>query len=359
MMYNRGNSVTEDPTVADPKIDLSGAKIPTVDGDINEYVSKEAVASGQFDRSRKVVFVNGMLNSGENHAESALTLSLVQMSTVIGVFNATVSGWKDFLQCLADKNQFDGPASFSAQNKVALGGLLGRTPVDTARAALARNASQVPLFDLLRKPENKHREIFAHSQGNLILSNALQAIAAVDGPAGLAGYKVHTFGSPAVNWPAGLVKFEHGFTWDPVTFLAGFDASWSISKVGMPSGSLNPITHGFLEYLKCDPAFVVNRYRVGSWGITFNMDEDGLAAALIAMGGNTRRVSAIFVHLDKKHNSDADDVAELYVDRLRKSPATAAAIRADRSLVALLVRILDDGWTSAGEKAAIEFLRGI
>ena len=93
MMYNRGNSFTEDPTVADPKIDLTGAKIPTVDGDINEYVSKEALASGQFDRSRKVVFVNGMLNSGENHAESALALSLLLMGTVVGVYNATVNGW--------------------------------------------------------------------------------------------------------------------------------------------------------------------------------------------------------------------------------------------------------------------------
>ena len=93
MMYNRVNSVTENPTVADPKIDLSDAKFPTVDGDINEYVSKEALASGQFDRSRKVVFVNGMLNSGENHAESALALSLLLMGTVVGVYNATVNGW--------------------------------------------------------------------------------------------------------------------------------------------------------------------------------------------------------------------------------------------------------------------------
>ena len=198
--------------------------------------------------------------------------------------------------------------------------MLGRTPVGVAYTALARNAAQVPLFDLLRKPENKHREFFAHSQGNLILSNALQAIAAVDGPAGLAGYKVHTFGSPAVNWPLGLRKFEHGFTFDYVAFFAGFDATWSISKVGLPGGI---DMHGFLVYLKNDPAFVVNRYRVGGWGMTFNMDEDGLAEALIAMSGNTRRIAAIFARLDKKHNSDADDVAGLYVKRLRKSPAIA------------------------------------
>lgn len=341
--------------MADKRIDLTGAKFPTVDGDINEYVSNEAVASKQFDKSRKVVFINGMGNSGENHAESAVTLSLLQMATVIGVYNASAGFGKDFLQCIADKNQFDGPASLSAKSKVALGGLLGRTPINVAYAALARNAAQVPLFDLLRKRGNTQLEIFAHSQGNLILSNVLQAIAAVDGPAALSGYTVHTFGSPAVNWPLGLRKFEHGFTFDYVAFLAGFDATWSISKVGLPGGL---DMHGFLGYMRNDPAFVVNRYRVGGWGITFKMDEAGLADALIAMGGNIRRVSAIFAHLDKKHNSDADDVAELYVNRLRKSPATAGAIRADGSLVALLIRILDDGWTSAGEKAAIAFLRG-
>ena len=138
--------------MADPKIDLTDAKFPKVDGDINEYVSKEAVESKQFDNSRKVVFINGMGNSGKNHAESALTLSLLQMATVIGVYNATAGFGKDFLQCIADKNQFDGPASLSAKNKVALGGLAGLMPVDVARAALARNGAQVPLFDLLREP---------------------------------------------------------------------------------------------------------------------------------------------------------------------------------------------------------------
>src|SRR5262245_20632350 len=307
--------------MADPKIDLTGAKVPATDGEINEYAYKEAVASSQFDRSRKVIFINGMLNKGTDHAESALALSWVQMCTVIGVYNQSVSGWVDFTQCIGDKNQFNGPLSFSAQNKVMLGTVLGgKTAEQAARRALERNPAQVAVFDLLRRPEHHHREIFAHSQGNLILSNALQAIAAVDGAAALDGYMVHTFGSPTVNWPMGITKYEHAFTWDPVAFLAGFDTTWTISKVGMPSGSMNPITHAFLEYLKCDPAFFVNRFRWGGLGVTFNMDEDGLAKALAAMGTNMRRVKSIFEHLNKKHNSDADDVAVRYVKEIRKSP---------------------------------------
>jgi hypothetical protein len=338
-------------------IDITGEKPPVADGDINEYAYREAKQSRQFDPVRKVVFVNGMLNKPEDHLESALALSFVQMCTVIGVYNASAGGLVDFLQCVGDKNQFNGPLSFSAENKVKVGKFLGGMPADVARSALKRNQAQVNLFDLLRQPMHRSREIFAHSQGNLILSNVLQAIAAVDGPNVLAAYKVHTFGSPAVNWPPGIIKFEHGFTWDPVTFLAGFDKTFTISKVGMPNGSLNPVTHGFMEYLNRDPAFVVNRFRWGGLGVTFNMDEDGLAESLAAMGTNTGRVLNIFEHLDRKHNSDADDVAVRYVELVRKSPGVAAAIKADRALVSLLVRILDEGWTTDAEKKAIAFLK--
>jgi len=342
--------------MADPKIDLTGVTIPRVDGAINQYAYKEAVASGYFDGKRHVTFINGMNNTGEDHAESALALSWVQMCTVTGVFNQSGGGLTDFLQCIADKNQFDGPVSFSAKNTVAIGSMFGlRTTVEAARNALRRNPAQVALFDHLRR--HRRREIFAHSQGNLILSNVLQAIAASEGRGAIGGYKVYTFGSPAVNWPAGLTKYESGFTWDPVTFLAGFDTSWSISKVGMPKDSWNPITHGFLEYLKCDPAFTVNRFRWGSLGVTFRMDEEGLAKCLAAMGGNVKRVADVFEYLDENHNSDADDVAVLYVGHVKRSPALAAAVKSDARLTNLLVKVMDEGWTSDDEKAAIAFLR--
>lgn len=127
----------------------------------------------------------------------------------------------------------------------------------------------------------------------------------------------------------------------------------------MPSGSMNPITHGFLEYMKRDPAFVVNRFRWGGLGVTFNMDETGLAKALAAMGTNTGRVLSIFKHLDEKHNSDADDVAVRYLEQAKGSPDTLAAIKANPTLVALLIRIMDEGPTGRSEDKAIEFLRAL
>ncbi|MCA9049614.1 MAG: hypothetical protein KDA89_12845 [Planctomycetaceae bacterium] len=344
----------------DPNIDITGSEIPSRDGDIREFAYKEAVSCPEFDRNRKVIFINGMLNSGRDHTESALALSWVQMCSVIGVYNASAGGWKDFTQCVSDKGQFNGPTSLSARNKVRLETVFGGISAEESiRRALGRNRAQVALFDLLRKPENRRREIFAHSQGNLILSNVLQAIDAVDGRQGLLGRTIHTFGSPAVSWPSGITKYEHGFTWDPITFLAGFDLTWSISKVGMPGNSLNPITHSFLQYMARDAAFVVNRYRVGGLGVTFRMDEAGLARALAAMGTNMRRVSAIFEHLNKNHNSDADDVAMKYIDEIRRTPATVAALKNNKSLVNLLVRVLDEGWTTAEEKQTIAYLRSL
>lgn len=341
-------------------IDLAGSVIPSADGEINTYTNREAqLNASYFSTSRKVIFINGMANSGPDHAKSALALSLVQMCPVIGLYNKTAGVVKDLMQCLADKDQFNGPASFSAANKAKIGTLVsGRTSEQVILDALARNAAQVALFKLLRQPENRGREIFAHSQGNLILSNALQGIAAVDGPGGVAGRVVHTFGSPAVNWPPGIAKFEHGFTFDPVNWLSGFDASFSISKVGVPTGAKNPIAHSFLLYLKDDPAFVINRFRVGGWGMTFNMDEAGLAKCLAAMDTNMPRVRAIFDYLNRKHNSDVDDVAVLYVDAIKGKPA-ARALAADKVLVKLLISTMDEGWTGGKEKDAINWLKAL
>ncbi len=85
----------------------------------------------------------------------------------------------------------------------------------------------------------------------------------------------------------------------------------------MPVDSLQPVTHAFLEYMKADPALVVNRFRVGALGVTFRMDERGLAHCIVAMGANTSRVRRVFEHLSSHHAADADDVAEAYVEGVR------------------------------------------
>jgi hypothetical protein len=351
----------------DFKIDLTNVNLPKKDGDVNEYTNLEAAAAQKFfSKSRKVIFVNGMGNAPSDHAESALALSLVQMCPVIGVYNQTDGFALDLWQCLTDKNQFQGPLSKGASEKVdsrnSLWNLITKGWRSSEQAmidALARNQAQVSLFNVLRKAENRDREIFAHSQGNLILSNVLQAIAAVDGPKAIAGRVVHTFGSPAVVYPDGIQKYEHGYTFDPVNWLSGFDTSFTISKVGMPTGSKNPITHGFLWYLQDDPRFIINRFRTGGWGMTFNMDEQGLANCLAAMGTNMPRVKKVIDFLDKHQNSDADDVALLYVQAIQRKPEVRMSLKNDSTLLKLLIKTMDEGYTSGEEQKAIDWLKAL
>ncbi|MFO1029677.1 MAG: hypothetical protein U1F60_01240 [Planctomycetota bacterium] len=347
------------------RLDPGSIRLPVHDGDVLEFVHPEARrAVAHFSPSRRVLFVNGMATTPSGHAESALALSLVQMCPVLGVYNKTAGPVVDLVQCLGDKWQFDGPLSPSARTRATIGPLLpgNRDRESLVLGALQRNPAAVSLFRILRDPRRCPREIFAHSQGNLILSNALQALVALDGQRAIADLTVHTFGSPAANWPRGLRRREQAFTWDPVTWLAGLDASFSISKVGMPSDSLQPITHAFLEYMKTDPAFVVNRFRIGALGLTLRMDEEGLADCLLAMGTNLPRVRRVFEHLAKAHPSDVDDIAEQYVEGVQRAKdrvAIEAALRADAPLRAVLTKALATGWTGAGERQAITWLRSL
>ena len=350
-------------------IDVKPEDEPRQDGEVRKYTNPEAVKAGEgkyFDDNRQVVFINGMDNKPKEHAYSALALSLVQMCPVIGVFNQSSGfGW-DVLQCLFDKLQFQGPLAASAADKVkARNGFWNRllhgerTPVQVVRQALARNPAQVAVFDILRRPENARWPVFAHSQGNLILSNALQGIAAVDGPHAVSRREVHTFGSPAVYYPPGVRLYEHGFTFDYINWLSGFDASFSISKLRWPSTGKQFLDHSFLLYLQDDPEFVVNRFRTGGWGMTFNMNEQGLADCLAAMGTNMERVWQVFDHLARKHNSDVDDVAVRYVNAVRRNGGIAASLKVRRDLVKLLRDSMAAGWTSAEEKDAIAWLNSV
>ncbi len=340
---------------------------PGFDGAVNQYINEEAYQSPWFDHANRVIFINGMGNSPNDHRETALAISLLQMREVTGVYNQKSGFIGDLVQCLADKFQFDGPMASSASEALdrsvkKLGGNTSRG--DAMEQALARNPACLSLFRVLRLSENRSAPIYAHSQGNLILSNVLTAIAAVDGPAAIAGREVHSYGSPSVNWPSGLKHQEYGFTFDPVTWLAGFDKSFSISKVGLHqfAGSGTLISHGFKVYAENDATFVINRFRWGSFGLTASLDEDGLAETLVGMGTNLPRVQAVFEKLGQSHNSDADDVAVLYVQKLQVSPqrnTIVGAFKQRPTLRNLLIRIMDEGWTSAEEKAAIAFLKAI
>jgi hypothetical protein len=351
---------------------------------MNIYITREAAKSNYFSPEKKAVFINGMMNTAQNHKESALALSLLLMAPITGVYNQKDGLIPDLWECLVDKMQFDGPLSVSAKNVLSarksfsdmLDALEGMQPKKSRAKImediLSRNPPAVTAFRLLRDPSYKSTPFYAHSQGNLILSNALAAVAAVDGSQAISGRKVFSFGSPTVNWPGGINHKEFAFTADPVALLSGVDWGFKISKLGVHSYQNTSkqvvktfISHGFEIYAHNDPEFVVNRFRWGGWGMTFNMDEKGLAGALISMGRNLDRVLGVFKHLDADRNSDVDDVAYYYVEELKARPASVDAgaarhaLKQHKILRTLLIKVMDEGWTTSKERDAMDYIRDL
>lgn len=348
---------------------MSGNPIPTHDGQVVETFECRLKKSKFYSPNRRVIFINGMDNSGAAHRDSAVALSNLQMCPVIGVYNKT-DGWGwDFLQCIADKWQFNAPMPGELSAAIALYFKLApesgdtRTRVEIMRALLSRNLAAVSMFDLLLRPDLKHAPIFAHSQGNLILSNALQAVAAAAGPSAIAGREVYSFGSPAHTWPAGITRKDHAFTFDAVGWLSlSFDLE--VSKIGVPKGSswYWPFAHGFATYVDNDPEFFVNRHRWGGLGITLSLDEEALAADLLALGRNMPRVKAVFTWLDQNLPADSDDVALLYVQSIKNLHASSGvriALKACAGLIPLLIKCMATGWTGDDEQEAIDWLKSL
>jgi len=110
---------------------------------------------------------------------------------------------------------------------------------------------------------------------------------------------------------------------------------------------------------------LVDRFRVGASAgqgmVTVNMNEEGLARALVDdCGTNSGQVQEVFERLYEKHSSDVDDVAELYVNMVRKKGGdTLRALQHNYELARLLIKAMDEGWTSDGEQDCINYLTNL
>jgi len=132
----------------------------------------------------------------------------------------------------------------------------------------------------------------------------------------------------------------------------GFRARWLA-----PDAELSRVRNGassFIEDFQVGPS-------LGGASITFSMDERRLAGALVGRTqADPRLVVEVFALLASRYQTDADDVAVLYVERIRARPdesPTRAALRSNPELVRLLIEILTAGYTGRDEEAAIAFLR--
>ena len=104
-------------------------------------------------------------------------------------------------------------------------------------------------------------------------------------------------------------------------------------------------------------------YRGVVWGNTntaFKFNEAGMADAIYSnLGSDTKKIYDAFDRLNQYHTVDADDVAEIYVNKLRNDSSlrVSTAVKGDQRLVGLLVSIMKAGWTSDGEQACIDYLQ--
>lgn len=344
-----------------PRIREGG--LPAADGDVTRYVSAEVRGKGWFNANRRIIFVNGMDNSPADHAKSSTELSLMMGASVVGVYNKTDGKWADLGQCIKDKLTLSSVQSQSMMSFDSWAAAIdagwrnarAKNPtldkVDYVGSLIAGNKAAYALYALLvgQGGTGTRVEIYSHSQGNLIASNALTAVALAKGTGAIAGMQVNSFGSPCRYWPPGISRVNNAFTFDGVSFL-DLRMDMSSSKVGFK------VAHGFLEYAKHDGEFVVNRFRWGGWGMTANMDEKGLAKFCVEQGDNVRRLRSIFDRLEDAHGSDVDDVAQIYVGML--SDARIARLKAlDGVFINQLIRVMDEGITTPGEVSQIARLR--
>ncbi|KGJ03994.1 hypothetical protein SAMN04487972_103238 [Paracoccus halophilus] len=374
--------------------------IPTQDGAVTRYLADELTGRPWYNPNKPVIFVNGMLNDGAGHAENATRLSAMLGASVYGVFNKSQGGLVDLVQCLTDKLKFAslqkpdqkvlahgspanlllskylGPAALALPPRSDFGSwhaitealyqlekaaAPGLSKDDYVHGLLGDNAATRALYALLLAAPGGMlgTPIHAHSQGNLIVSNALTGVALARGAGAIRGLEVFSYGSPVQGWPDGLRRVNNALTFDGVGLL-DLTMDWSSSKVGYRfSHGLNPLTHAFRYYAEADPEFVINRFRTGGWGMTVNMDEKGLARFLVSLGNNTERLKRIFDRLEKSHWSDSDDVALEYVGLLSDRELVALRDSDGGALVAQLIRLLGAGYLAGSERRAIERLRAI
>lgn len=188
------------------------AVIPHDDGEVNVYNLGNAGSS-----TARVYFVNGIRVSGRDHAVTAGLLSLLIESPVLGVYNRTagaISGLVfDVAQCVLDYTQ-NATARFSSRRN------LERPPVPDAEVpellrkvkqnSVVWNTATVRLFEELVLHRHMPQMVVAHSQGNLITSNALFVLEDMLGASALRNIRVYSLASPAPAWPLGLRRTHGG-----------------------------------------------------------------------------------------------------------------------------------------------------
>ncbi|MEL7497432.1 MAG: hypothetical protein AAFN77_07455 [Planctomycetota bacterium] len=176
--------------------------IPSNDGELNEYdLTKSATTDP------RIHYVNGIQTDGRGHARTAALLSLLTERPIWGVYNKTSGMLMDLGQCALDyiqnagarasKSKLTPDRNISYQDIPAL--------VDkVVKGSFVWNKATVALFKSLMLNIRSRQMIVAHSQGNLLTSNALFVVERVLGSQALSNIRVYSLASPSPGWPLGI-----------------------------------------------------------------------------------------------------------------------------------------------------------
>jgi hypothetical protein len=181
--------------------------IPTADGKVNVYNLANSPATIPW-----IYFVNGIRVLSREHAIAASYLSLLIEHPVLGVSNTTAGKTLGFvfdtLQCLPDYTQ-NAVARLSSHKNLNKPPKIPENKISEFLASVEKkylvwNQATLGLFKELITHRHQQQMIVAHSQGNLITSNALFVMEDVLGSAALSKVRVYSLASPSPAWPLGL-----------------------------------------------------------------------------------------------------------------------------------------------------------
>ncbi len=355
---------------------------PRQDGDLTEYEAEDFRHLQFFSRTRRAIFVNGMQNLASDHRNSALLLSSLLRCPVYGLYNATDGFGGDLQQCINDKSSFLGRSVSSNAAFAALAeqvDSLHAAAISAGATRIARsevvewlldgNRATLELYRQLRTGALKDTRmpIYAHSQGNLITSNALAAVALADGLGAIKGREVHSYGSPVRWWPPGLRRSDHVFALDVVPLLRLRKDMDSITVANtFGDFSIKDKFHAFELYLKHDPDFLINSSCWTVSGFFRVIDTEALATLLFNEGNNPARVTAVFERLVDVHWGEDDDVALSYCRKMRQHAQLIMRTMArdgisGRAFVEILVTCLvkRTPFATADEEAMAEWVQSL
>ena len=177
-------------------------KIPSADGETNLYdITSSNVAVP------RVIYVNGMQTDGRTHAKTAALLSLVTERSVFGIYNRTqgfvVDGLQSGLDYIQNAVGRGSRNSLTPDRKVPAHEVPKLAEEIIAKSTVWNKATPALLRTLMRNIKSRQL-IVAHSQGNLITSNALFVLQNALGSQALQNIRVYSLASPSPGWPLGL-----------------------------------------------------------------------------------------------------------------------------------------------------------